>query len=81
LLDSASELLYFSSAFGLLLFWPGQRFKSHFKKFQTRHLLADRFQLSAVTAGFPKQFNRFPLDFEGRYSEFGESAWAYLGLA
>jgi hypothetical protein len=50
LLDTTSELLYFSPAFGVH-HSPDSVFK-----IQTRHLLADRFQLSAVTAKVPKQF-------------------------
>jgi hypothetical protein len=49
LLDTIAELLYFSAAFGIVI-CQGSVSNSSTSRFQTRHLLADRFQLSAVTA-------------------------------
>jgi hypothetical protein len=50
-------LLYFSSAFRLAFYWSRAALQEFHFGFQTRHLLADRFQSSAVTAkGFSKQF-------------------------
>jgi hypothetical protein len=50
LLDTTCELLYFSSAFRLAFLLAQAAFRKFHFGFQTRHLLADRFQLSAVTA-------------------------------
>jgi hypothetical protein len=79
LLDTTSELLYFSSALGLLLF-ARAAFYSFTSRFQTRHLLADRFQLSAVTAGF-SNITTGSTGFRGKYSEFWRERMAYFGHA
>jgi hypothetical protein len=65
LLDTTCELLYFSSAFRLAFLLAQAAFRKFHFGFQTRHLLADRFQLSAVTAKGSKNSSTDLIGFRG----------------